>query len=119
MATVPQIHPIALYIIEKHPLAIDDTPFEWISSDGLFHQQLEDLIGPYDPDQVSVLVDPGPAGERWRQLLEGILERRITMVITHLAPLSAAQRQQLIGVCAQAGAQLITPGDAGRPRDSK
>jgi hypothetical protein len=38
------------------------------------------------------------------------------MVVTHLAPLSPAQRQQLIGVCAATGAQLITPGDAGRTR---
>jgi hypothetical protein len=38
------------------------------------------------------------------------------MVVTHLAPLSSAQRQQLIGICAQVGTQLITPGDAGRNR---
>jgi hypothetical protein len=45
-----------------------------------------------------------------------LLAEQIQMVITHLAPLSSAQRQQLIGVCAQTGAQLITPGDAGRNR---
>lgn len=38
------------------------------------------------------------------------------MVITHLAPLTSAQRQQLIAFCAQAGTQLITPGNAGLRR---
>jgi hypothetical protein len=38
----------------------------------------------------------------------------IETVVTHLAPLSSGQRQQLIGVCAFTGASLITPGDGGR-----
>jgi hypothetical protein len=61
-----------------------------------------------------MLVDEEPAGNAWDRLLEGLLSENIQMVITHLAPLSSAQRQQLIGMCAQSGAQLITPGDAGR-----
>ncbi|HEX9796440.1 MAG TPA: hypothetical protein VGA52_05560 [Anaerolineales bacterium] len=119
MRTLPQIHPIALYMIEKHPLSFDDDRFEWISSDGLFKEQLEGLIGPYDPAQVSLLVDAEPAGPSWQRLLQAVLDGQIQMVVTHLAPLSPAQRQQLIGVCAQAGAQLITPGDAGRQRNGK
>jgi hypothetical protein len=37
---------------------------------------------------------------------------RFHTVVTHLAPLSSAQRQQLIGICALSGAQLVTPGNA-------
>jgi hypothetical protein len=32
--------------------------------------------------------------------------------VTHLAPLTSAQRQQLIAICALCGAQLVTPGNA-------
>ncbi|NIS82062.1 MAG: hypothetical protein GTO14_18065 [Anaerolineales bacterium] len=80
------------------------------------HEQLEGLIGPFDESDLAVLTDDNPAGPQWERLLESLLHENIRMVVTHLAPLSSAQRQQLIGMCAQSGTQLITPGDAGRPR---
>jgi hypothetical protein len=78
--------------------------------------ELEGLIGPFDEREVIVLTDETPAGPEWDFLLENLLHEDVRMVVTHLAPLSSAQRQQLIGICAQTGTQLITPGDAGRPR---
>jgi hypothetical protein len=66
-----------------------------------------------------MLVDDAPAGPQWDRLLSGLLGENVRMVVTHLAPLSSAQRQQLIGICAQTGAQLITPGDAGRSRQGE
>ncbi len=110
------LQPIVVYMIERHPLDIPHLGpvFRWLHADNDFYRDLEALIGPFDPQDLTLLIDKHPAGPAWRQLLQALLEERVRMVITHLAPLSAAQRQQLIGVCAQTGAQLITPGDAGR-----
>jgi len=73
---------------------------------------LEDLIGPHDPASIRLLVDRVPAGSAWGELLDGLKNERYQMVVTHMALLSSAQRQQLIGVCALSGAQLVTPGNA-------
>jgi hypothetical protein len=112
------LQPIVVYLIEQHPLDMPETGplFRWLKVDNDFKRQLEGLIGPYDERDLTMLIDKHPAGPAWKQLLEGLLAERIQMVVTHLAPLSSAQRQQLIGVCAHTGAQLITPGDAGRNR---
>lgn len=110
--------PIIVYIIDRHPLEVSETGpyFRWLHLDNDFKRELEGFIGPYDPDQLSVLIDETPAGSAWRTLLDSLLREQVELVVTHLAPLSSAQRQQLIGVCAQVGAQLITPSDAGRNR---
>lgn len=118
MLDLTPIRPIVVYTIERHPLEMPETGplFRWLKSDNDLHRELEGLIGPFDPDDVVVLTDKHPAGPAWRTLLQALVDERVRMVVTHLAPLSSAQRQQLIGVCAQTGAQLITPGDAGRNR---
>lgn len=115
------LQPIALYMIERHPLESPDgdSRFRWIGKQEDIQGELHDLIGEHDPEQVSVLVDSTPAGPAWERLLGALLDGQIRMVITHLAPLSSAQRQQLIGICAQTGAQLITPSDAGRNRENE
>jgi hypothetical protein len=115
------IQAIALYMVKSHPLQLQrgEDDFRWIGEDGDFRRDLRDLIGPYDPQHVSVLVDEEPGGPEWKSLLEALLQEEVHMVVTHLAPLSSAQRQQLIGVCAQTGAQLITPSDAGRNRQGE
>ena len=112
------IKPIVVYLIERHPLDMPETGplFKWIQTEEGFKKELTALIGPYDPEELTLLIDKEPAGEEWQRLLEALLKERIRMVITHLAPLSSAQRQQLIGLCDQMGSQLITPGDAGRNR---
>lgn len=118
MTDPPTIHPIAVYRVEHHPLEQPDTDdgFRWIGDDQDLQRDLQNLVGPVDPDEVTVLVDDAPGGESWDRLLSALLAQQVRMVITHLAPLSSAQRQQLIGMCAQTGAQLITPSDAGRNR---
>jgi hypothetical protein len=118
LTTTPLIKPVVVYLIERHPLDLPETGpvFRWLQFDNDFKRDLEGLIGPFDEDHVTLLVDKKPAGNAWDRLLDGLLSENIQMVITHLAPLSSAQRQQLIGMCAQSGAQLITPGDAGRNR---
>lgn len=115
------VQPIVLYMVRNHPLQLENgvLALRWISDDGDFRSDLRELIGPYDPQQVSVLVDDAPAGPKWQSLLEALLREEVQMVVTHLAPLSPAQRQQLIGVCAQTGTQLITPSDAGRNRQGE
>lgn len=112
---------VVVYIVKRHPLERPDEGrlFQWLQYDNDFRRQLEGIIGPYDPHALTLLIDDLPAGEAWNRLLEDLIQERIASVVTHLAPLSAAQRQQLIGVCAQVGAQLITPGDAGRNRLSE
>jgi hypothetical protein len=114
------IKPIVVYIVERHPLDLPQTGpiFRWLHTEDDFRRQLEGLIGRYDPDDLTILTDTRPAGEAWKSLLEALMQESVRMVITHLAPLSSAQRQQLIGVCAQMGARLITPADAGRNRRS-
>ncbi|HEY42832.1 MAG TPA: hypothetical protein G4O11_02500 [Anaerolineae bacterium] len=118
LTKITSLQPIVVYLIEQHPLDLPETGplFRWLELDNDFKRELEGLIGPFDENDLTMLVDKHPAGSAWKQLLKGLLDEQIQMVITHLAPLSSAQRQQLIGICAQTGAQLITPGDAGRNR---
>jgi len=114
------LKPIVVYLIDHHPLEVSETgsSFRWLHLENDFKRELEGYIGPYDPDQLSVLIDEQPAGSAWRTLLDHLLREQVELVVTHLAPLSPAQRQQLIGVCAQVGTQLITPSDAGRNRQN-
>lgn len=110
---------IYVYVIQHHPLELSDgsSAFRWLQLDNGYVRSLEGLLGsPFNPDDFEIVVDDQPAGPGWRRMLSSLLEERVTAVVTHLAPLSAAQRQQLIGVCAQTGARLVTPGDAGRNR---
>jgi hypothetical protein len=118
LKNLPTLQPIVVYLIERHPLEIPGTGpvFRWLEFDNDSKRALEKLIGPFDPDNLTMLVDETPAGPAWERLLNGLLKEQVRTVVTHLAPLSSAQRQQLIGVCAQTGARLITPGDAGRNR---
>ena len=115
------IQPIVVYLIEQHPLDMPEIGpvFRWMEFDNDFKRELEGFIGPFDESKLTLLVDKHPAGPAWQQMLSGLLDKRIQMVVTHLAPLSSAQRQQLIGVCAQTGAHLITPSDAGRNRQNE
>ncbi len=121
MASRAPVHPIVVYRIEKHPLDVGASGrgFQWLGCGEGLRRDLEGLIGPHDPGQVSVLVDPHPAGPAWRELIESLLQERVRMVVTHLAPLTSGQRQQLIAVCAQSGTRLITPSDAGRRRQAE
>ena len=118
MTPSPDLRPIVVYIVERHPLDIPETApiFRWLHTEDDFRRQLDGLLGSYDPNDLTVLTDTHPAGDGWRALLAALLEEKVRIVLTHLAPLSSAQRQQLIGICAQTGARLITPGDAGRMR---
>lgn len=118
MAVPEDVQPIVVYRIEHHPLEVPGSrpAFQWLRTDAGFPHDLEGLIGRYDPRDVSLLTDEHPAGPAWSKLLRLLLEERVRMVVTHLAPLTSAQRQQLIALCAQAGALLITPADAGRRR---
>ena len=117
MSTQESARLIVVYLVERHPLGMDDDypSFPWLGTEGN-QKELGALIGEYDPAQVLVLVDEQSGGQSWRRMLADLLAERIQMVITHLAMLTPAQRQQLIGVCAQTGTQLITPSDAGRNR---
>lgn len=113
---------VLVYVIQHHPLERPDASasFRWLHQDNGYRRSLEGLLGsPFKAEDFEILVDEQPAGPAWRKLLTSLLEERVAAVVTHLAPLSPAQRQQLIGVCAQTGAQLITPGDAGRSRRSE
>ena len=112
------VKPIVVYVIERHPLDLPQTGplFRWIRMRDGLQSDLEALIGPFDPEQMSLLVDERPGGPQWKRLLQSLMDEKVRMVVTHLAPLSSAQRQQLIGVCDQMGSMLITPGDAGRNR---
>lgn len=114
------IQPIALYLVEHHPLQdpSSEQGFRWIGEGEELYRDLADLIGHHSKDEITVLVDDRPAGPAWERLLAGLLEHKVSTVVTHLAPLSPAQRQQLIGICDQTGAQLITPADAGRNREA-
>lgn len=112
------LRPIIVYMVRQHPLEKDSPrpPFRWLHTENDFRRQLEKLIGPFDDTQLSMIVDDLPAGPGWGVLLQALGEERVRMVVTHLAPLTPAQRQQLIGVCAETGARLVTPADAGRNR---
>jgi hypothetical protein len=116
MARAANVQPIVVYQIERHPLEVREPgrPFRWLGSNDGFLRDLQALIGPFNPEDVTVLVDHLPAGPAWKELIRCLLEERVEMVITHLAPLTPGQRQQLIAVCAQSGTQLITPAAAGR-----
>lgn len=118
MSKFPPERSILVYIIEQHPLDMPETGplFRWIHTDRDLRPQLEALIGPHDSAEIRLLIDRAPGGAAWDELLASLLQSRARMVVTHLAPLSPAQRQHLIGVCAETGARLITPGDAGRTR---
>lgn len=120
MMTKQVLQPIVVYLVDRHPLEIPETGplFRWLHLNNDYKRQLEGLIGVFDHDELTVLVDELPGGKAWHLLLDNLLEHNLRQVITHLAPLSSAQRQQLIGVCAQVGTQLITPGDAGRSRQN-
>ncbi|MCJ7513248.1 MAG: hypothetical protein MUO23_09810 [Anaerolineales bacterium] len=118
MSNPDSLRPIIVYLVRQHPLEKDSSrpPFRWLHTENDFRRQLEKLIGPFDEAQLSMIVDDMPAGPGWDVLLEALGEERVRMVVTHLAPLTSAQRQQLIGVCAETGARLVTPSDAGRNR---
>ncbi|MGA9532839.1 MAG: hypothetical protein WBR18_09005 [Anaerolineales bacterium] len=121
MPDLEPIHSIAAYMVEHHPLEQlgSEDGFHWIGDDEGLKLDLQNLIGPFKLDEVSILIDEEPAGASWDRLLTAVLAQDVRTVITHLALLSSAQRQQLIGVCAQSGAQLITPSDAGRNREGE
>jgi hypothetical protein len=112
------IKPIVVYLIERHPLEVSQSGpvFQWLHFNNNFKRQLRQWIGPHDPETITFLIDENPSGEAWEHLIDGLKEGKIERVVTHLAPLSNAQRHLLIGTCAQVGAQLITPSDAGRNR---
>jgi len=110
------MEPIIVYMVSRHPLETqnEDSPFQWLHTDNGFMEEIKGFIGSFNPAHLNILLDDTPAGSAWFQILDGIVEGKVQTVITHLAPLSPGQRQQLIGVCAYAGARLVTPGDGGR-----
>jgi hypothetical protein len=105
---------IAVYVVDRPRLARPETGplFGWLRDEDERRAGLEALLGPHDPAAVTFLIDKHSSGPAWVELLDGLKEERFQVVVTHLAPLSSAQRQQLIGVCALSGAQLVTPGNA-------
>lgn len=107
---------IVVYMVSRHPLETRNEvpPFQWVQRDNGFIEDIQGLVGSFDPSDLSILMDEQPAGSAWITLLDNLVGGRVQTVITHLAPLSPGQRQQLIGVCACSGARLITPGDGGR-----
>jgi hypothetical protein len=108
---------VAVYIVKHHPLEVQpETSFEWLDLDANVEAQLEALAGEIQLERVEYFIDEQPAGPAWKRLINALQSERIRQVITHLAPLSSAQRQQLIGVCADMGTHLVTPSDAGRNR---
>jgi hypothetical protein len=110
----PVLQAIAVYLIDRPHLSLPETGplFRWLGTEGDMRSDLENLIGPHDPSSIRLLIDVTPAGAAWAELLEGLKRERYQTVVTHLATLSSAQRQQLIGICALSGAQLVTPGNA-------
>jgi hypothetical protein len=121
MSSVKDLQPIVVYIIEKHSLE-QNAPgpsFRWLHFDNNYKRQLRQWIGPHDPESVSFLIDEGATGDAWDLLFKGLHSGKIKHVITHLAPLYSAQRHVLISTCAEVGAQLVTPSDAGRNRESE
>lgn len=120
MSGFESLQPIVVYLVERHPLEAPGTSplFRWLHLNNDYKHQLEGLLGVFDPEDLTVLVDDLPGGDGWQLLLENLLKHKLRQVVTHLALLSPAQRQQLIGVCAEVGTQLVTPADAGRSRQS-
>jgi NADPH:quinone reductase-like Zn-dependent oxidoreductase len=118
MGTHAAMQSIVVYLIERHPLDLpaEGPNFQWLHFNNNYKRQLKEWIGPHDPEAISFLIDEEPSGDAWKQLIEGLNQGKIKRVVTHLAPLSNAQRHLLIGICAETGAQLITPSDAGRNR---
>jgi hypothetical protein len=110
------VESIVVYMVNRHPLdsTSDLPPFRWLKTNNGFLKELKGYIGPFDPDQLSILIDESPAGPVWSQLMDNVISGKIQTIITHLAPLTSGQRQQLIGVCAYSGVKLVTPGDGGR-----
>ena len=110
----PVVQGIAVYLIDRPRLSLPETGplFRWLGKEGDIAADLDDLLGPHDPQAVRLLIDRAPAGPAWSDLLDGLKQERYRMVVTHLATLTSAQRQQLIGICALSGAQLVTPGNA-------
>jgi hypothetical protein len=110
------IEPIVVYMIDRHPLeqVSEPDPFRWLHPENGFVHELKGFVGPFRTEELSLLVDDAPAGPAWKQLINALVAGKIRMVVTHLAPLTSGQRQQLIGVCAFTGARLVTPGDGGR-----
>lgn len=110
----PILRSIVVYVVDPPPLSTPKTGplFPFLADRSKMHETLEGLIGAHDPEAVSLRVDPRPGGPAWEALLEAIREERVEILVTHLAPLSSAQRQQLIGMCALSGVQLVTPGNA-------
>ncbi len=110
----PILQSIVVYVVDPPPLSFPENAplFPWLADPGSMHENLDGLLGPHDPDSVVLLIDDTPGGPAWESLLEEIREERVQVLVTHLAPLSAAQRQQLIGMCALSGVQLVTPGNA-------
>jgi len=108
------VQAIAVYVIDRPRLSLPETGplFRWLGKTGSVQTDLEDLLGPHDSEAIHLLVDMAPGGPAWTELLDGLKREQFHTVVTHLAPLSSAQRQQLIGVCALCGAQLVTPGNA-------
>jgi hypothetical protein len=108
------VQAIAVYLIDRPRLSLPETGplFRWLGKDGDVQGDLENLIGPHDARSVRLLIDNVPGGPAWDELLTGLKAEQFHTVVTHPALLSSAQRQQLIGVCALSGAQLVTPGNA-------
>ena len=95
--TLSNLKPIIVYIIDRHPLEVSETGpfFRWLHFDNDFKRELEDLIGPYDPDKLSVLIDEKPAGSRWRTLLDHLLH--LVRVVSTQIMLSLKQRIMIEG----------------------
>jgi len=110
------IKPVVVYMVSRHPLESPNEahPFQWLHTDNGFMEEIKGFVGHFDPADLSVLVDDKPAESAWIEFMGELIEGNVQTVITHLAPLSPGQRQQLIGVCAYAGVRLVTPGDGGR-----
>lgn len=113
METPTTLDSVVVYLVDRPSFdrSQDGPSFPWYEPAGL--AGLDELLDPYDPATVQMFVDQQPAGPAWQDLLQGLVDGRFRTVVTHLAPLSSAQRQQLIGVCAVSGAHLVTPGSAG------
>lgn len=115
MESPSTLQPIVVYLVDRP--SFDHSQggplFPSLDPSAASVADLEELVGPHDPAEVQTFVDEIPAGPAWQDLLQGVVDERYRTVVTNLAPLSAAQRQQLIGVCAVSGTRLVTPGNAG------